>query len=57
MVGVDRNLFVRKGGASLKKIGKHCIRARVCTQPFLFLHLALKNVVQTSHPVQFVIKN
>jgi len=26
MVGGDRNLFVRKGGASQKKIGKHCLR-------------------------------
>ena len=26
MVGGDNNLFVRKGGASQKKIGKHCIR-------------------------------
>jgi len=25
MVGVDRNLFVRKVGASQKKIGKHCV--------------------------------
>jgi len=24
MVGGDRNLFVRKGGAGQKKIGKHC---------------------------------
>jgi len=28
MVGVDINLFVRKGGASQKKIGKHCFRVR-----------------------------
>jgi len=26
MVGGDRNLFVRKGGASQKKMGKHCSR-------------------------------
>jgi len=24
MVGGDKNLFARKGGASQKKIGKHC---------------------------------
>jgi len=26
MVGGDRNLFVRKGGDSQKKIGKHCVK-------------------------------
>jgi len=28
MVGGDRNLFVRKGGASQKQIGKRCSRVR-----------------------------
>jgi len=27
MVGADRNLFVRKGGASQKKTGKHCSKS------------------------------